>query len=165
MFEHPDWHEFDRGTSLPSDAVRPFREASGRTPEEVRELMRATAESLRPIEGTMRLLEDLAAAGMHLYLLSNMPVSTFNFLVEHHSFFAPLQAPGDFRDDPAAQAGAGDLQAPGREHRHRARRKRVHRRPARNVIAARECGLHAIQFTNPASLPRELRGYLPHAGL
>jgi FMN phosphatase YigB (HAD superfamily) len=35
----------------------------------------------------------------------------------------------------------------------------------RNVIAARESGLHAIQFTTPEACRAELRAYLPHAGL
>jgi len=32
----------------------------------------------------------------------------------------------------------------------------------RNVIAARESGLHAIQFTSPGQCRAELRAYLPH---
>ena len=35
----------------------------------------------------------------------------------------------------------------------------------RNVIAARESGLHAIQFTTPEACRAELRGYLPDAKL
>jgi 2-haloacid dehalogenase len=31
----------------------------------------------------------------------------------------------------------------------------------KNVTAARECGLHAIQFRDPASCRQELRAYLP----
>jgi hypothetical protein len=33
------------------------------------------------------------------------------------------------------------------------------------VVAARECGLHAIQFTGPDAARAALRGYLPHANL
>ena len=61
IFEHPDWHEFDRGTLTEESAPAHFAKLSGRTHEEVRTLLRATAESLRPIDGTIRLLEDLAA--------------------------------------------------------------------------------------------------------
>ena len=35
----------------------------------------------------------------------------------------------------------------------------------RNVVAARDCGLHAIQFRDPASCRAELRTYLPNVGL
>jgi FMN phosphatase YigB (HAD superfamily) len=88
IFEHPDWHEFDRGTITEAAAPAHFAQRSGRSQDEVRQLLRATAESLRPIDGTIRLLEDLAAGGVHLFLLSNMPESTFNVLVKRHAFFA-----------------------------------------------------------------------------
>ena len=35
----------------------------------------------------------------------------------------------------------------------------------KNVIAARECGFHAIQFRDPASCRAELRAYLPDIDL
>jgi HAD superfamily hydrolase (TIGR01509 family) len=35
----------------------------------------------------------------------------------------------------------------------------------KNVIAARECGLHAIQFAGADAARAELRNYLPHANL
>jgi FMN phosphatase YigB (HAD superfamily) len=31
----------------------------------------------------------------------------------------------------------------------------------KNVIAARECGFHAIQFSDPESCREQLRAYLP----
>ena len=154
IFEHPDWHEFDRGT-LTAEArphTSPSSPAAAR--RKCADLLRVTAESLHPIDGTIRLLEELAAAQVNLYLLSNMPVSTYEILSQRHAFFehfAHLVISGAILH---AQARTGDLQAPGRDNRHRAGRERVHRRPERNVIAARECGLHAIQFTTPAGLPR-----------
>ena len=60
IFEHPDWHEFDRGTITADSAPAHFAKLSGRTPDEVRELLRATAESLQPIPETIRLLERIA---------------------------------------------------------------------------------------------------------
>jgi putative hydrolase of the HAD superfamily len=165
MFEHPDWHEYDRGTISESSAPAHFAKLSGRSPEEVRELLRATAESLRPIEGTMRLLDDLAAAGVHLYLLSNMPEATFNILLKKHAFLSHFRhhvisgkilllkpEPAIYQHlveatgiVPAESVFIDDL--------------------PRNVIAARESGLHAIQFTTPDACRAELRGYLPAARL
>jgi FMN phosphatase YigB (HAD superfamily) len=87
MFEHPDWHEFDRGTLSYDDAIEHFARTTGRSTDETRALIHATREALRPIEVTVRMVEKLAAAGVHLYLLSNMPVSTFDYLVGHHKFF------------------------------------------------------------------------------
>jgi len=165
IFEHPDWHEFDRGTITAADAAAHFSRLSGRSPEEVTKLLRATAESLSPIDGTIRLLEDLAAARIKLFLLSNMPVSTFELLIERHSFFSHFTQlvisgailllkpePAIYRHlvdtagiAPAESVFIDDL--------------------TRNVIAARECGLHAIQFTTPEACRAELRAYLPNANL
>src|SRR5690348_1172737 len=86
IFEHPDWHEFDRGALTEDTAPAHFAKLSGISPEEVTRLIRATADSLRPIDGTIRLLEDLADAGLHLYLLSNMPESTFRILEARYAF-------------------------------------------------------------------------------
>lgn len=165
IFEHPDWHEYDRGTLNAEYAPIHFAKLSGRSPQEVRELLRATAESLRPIDGTIRLLEQLAAAGVNLFLLSNMPVSTFEIVSRRHSFFAHFKQlvisgailmlkpePAIYRHlvettgiVPGESVFIDDL--------------------TRNVIAARESGLHAIQFTSPEACRTELRAYLPHAGL
>jgi HAD superfamily hydrolase (TIGR01509 family) len=161
IFEHPDWHEFDRGTLTAQSAPAHFARLSGRSNEDVRALLRATAESLRPIDGTIRLLEELAAIGVNLFLLSNMPESTFDILVQRHAFFAHFKhlvisgkilllkpEPAIYRHlveatgiVPAESVFIDDL--------------------LRNVVAARESGLHAIQFTSPEACRGELRTYLP----
>jgi putative hydrolase of the HAD superfamily len=165
IFDHPDWHEYDRGSISAANAAAHFSKLSGRSPAEVEKLLRATAESLHPIDGTIRLLEDLAAAQVKLYLLSNMPASTFEILLERHHFFSlftqrvisgailllkPEPAIYKHLVDttgivPAESVFIDDL--------------------TRNVIAARECGLHAIQFTTPEACRAELRSYLPQVNL
>ena len=165
IFDHPDWHEFDRGAISEAAAPAHFARLSGRSHDEVRALLRATAESLRPIDGTIRLLEDLAAAGVHLFLLSNMPESTFNLLVKRHAFFSHFKH--------LVISGKILLHKPEAAiYKHLVETTGIV--PAesvfvddltRNVIAARESGLHAIQFTTPEACRAELRTYLPHAGL
>jgi len=165
IFEHPDWHEFDRGSITLESAGAHFSKLSGRSPDEVLALIRATAESLRPIDGTIQLLEDLARAGIHLYLLSNMPLSTFDILSQRHEFFS------HFRH--MVISGAILLLKPDAAiYRHLVDTTGIVPEESvfiddlpRNVIAARESGLHAIQFTSPESCRSELRAYLPNAGL
>jgi putative hydrolase of the HAD superfamily len=161
MFEHADWHEFDRGGLTYQGAIEHFARQTGLTPAETRRLIDTTADSLQPIAGTLRLLEDLAAAGAHLYLLSNMPSSTYEFLSRKHSFFAKfryLVISGQIlliKPDPAIYkhlvAKTGILPAES---------VFIDDLP-KNVVAARECGLHAIQFRDPESCRVELRTYLP----
>jgi putative hydrolase of the HAD superfamily len=165
IFEHADWLEFDRGALTEADAVEHFARQSGRTPDETRLLIHATRESLAPIAGTIQLVEKLAAAGIHLYLLSNMPVSTFDYLIKRHPFF------GHFKH--LVISGAILLVKPEPAiYKHLVEQTGI--APAesvfiddllKNVIAARECGFHAIQFSDPQSCREQLRSYLPAINL
>lgn len=165
IFEHPDWHEYDRGALTDAAASEHFAKLSGRSPDEILKLMRATCESLRPIDGTIELLGELAAGGVNLYLLSNMPVSTFDYLIKRDKFFAHFKQ--------LVISGAIQLMKPEPAiYKHLVEKTGIV--PAesvfiddvlRNVIAARESGLHAIQFRDPASCRAELRNYLPSIGL
>jgi HAD superfamily hydrolase (TIGR01509 family) len=165
IFEHPDWHEFDRGAIDVNQAIDVFGKRAGLTPDQMRELLRTANAALRPIAGTVQLLDDLAAADVPLYLLSNMPVSTYEFLVKEHAFFRHFRhlvisgailmikpQPAIYKHlvektgiVPAESVFIDDL--------------------LKNVIAARECGLHAIQFRGPDDCRAQLRAYLPHANL
>jgi putative hydrolase of the HAD superfamily len=165
IFEHPEWHEFDRGTIDVERATTHFGARAGLTPDQMRALLQTANESLHPIAGTVQLVEDLAAAGAHLYVLSNMPVSTYRYLTRRHAFF------GHFRD--LVISGAILMIKPEPAiYEHLVEKTGIV--PAEsvfiddlleNVIAARECGLHAIQFKGPDAARAELRTYLPHANL
>jgi putative hydrolase of the HAD superfamily len=165
MFEHADWHEFDRGTFTEAAAIEHFAKTAGLTTDDTRTLIHATRESLTPIAGTIELVEELAAAGVHLYLLSNMPVSTFEYLIRQHKFF------GHFKH--LVISGAILLVKPEPAiYKHLVEQTGIV--PAesvfiddllKNVIAARECGFQAIQFRDPSSCREELRAYLPDIGL
>ncbi len=146
-------------------AIEHFAKATGRSTVETRALIHATREALRPIEGTVRMLEELAAAGVHLCVLSNMPVSTFEYLVQHHQFFSHFQH--------LVISGAILLVKPEPAiYKHLVEKTGIV--PAesvfiddllKNVVAARECGFEAIQFRDPASCREALRTYLPDIGL
>jgi HAD superfamily hydrolase (TIGR01509 family) len=165
MFEHDDWLEFDRGTYNESQAADHFAQATGLDPAETLALIRATRESLKPIAGTIRILDDLAAAGIHLYLLSNMPVSTFEYLSQRDRLFDRFRhrvisgAILMVKPEPAiykhlvAETGIVPAESVFVDD------------VLKNVLAARECGLHALQFRGPDQCRAELRAYLPNAGL
>jgi len=165
IFEHPEWHEFDRGTIDVAKALTHFGSRAGLTPDRMRALLQAANESLHPIAGSVQLVEDLAAAGVHLYVLSNMPVSTYEYLTRRHAFF------GHFRE--LVISGAILMIKPEPAiYKHLVEKTGIV--PAesvflddllKNVIAARECGLHAIQFKGADAARAELRTYLPHVNL
>ena len=150
-----------RGGLTYEGAIEHFARQTGLSTAETRRLIDATVDSLQPIAGTVSLLDDLAAAGAHLYLLSNMPASTYDFLSRKHRFFSHfkyLVISGQIlliKPDPAI-------------YKHLVEKTGIV--PAesvfiddlpRNVAAARDCGLHAIQFRDPESCRQELRAYLP----
>ena len=161
MFEHADWHEFDRGGLSYDSAISHFARATGSTEDETRALILATRESLAPIPGTIELVEDLARAGVHLFVLSNMPTSTFDYLSQRHSFFSHfkyLVISGQIlliKPDPAIFSHLVEKTGivP-------AESVFIDDLP-KNVLAARECGFEAIQFRDPGSCRAELRAYLP----
>lgn len=165
IFEHPEWHEFDRGSITVDHAVERFGQRAGLSPDQMRTLLRTANESLTPIPGSIELLEDLAAAGLHLYLLSNMPVSTYEYLTKNHDFFR------HFRE--LVISGAILMIKPEPAiYKHLVAKTGIV--PAesvfvddllKNIVAARECGLHAIQFSSADATRAELRTYLPHANL
>jgi len=165
IFEHADWHEFDRGAITETHAIEHFGQRAGISPDDMRKLLRTANESLQPVPGTLQLLDDLAAAGIHLYLLSNMPVSTFQFLIKRYEFFRHFKelvisgAILMIKPEPAI-------------YKHLVEKTGIV--PAesvfiddllKNIIAARECGLQAIQFRGADACRAELRTYLPSAGL
>ena len=165
IFEHPEWHEFDRGTIDVARAVTQFGQRAGLTPDQMRALLQAANESLHPIAGTVQLVEDLVSAGVHLYVLSNMPVSTYEYLTRRHAFF------GHFRE--LVISGAILMIKPEPAiYKHLIDKTGIVPGESvflddllKNVIAARECGLHAIQFKGPDAARAELRAYLPNANL
>lgn len=164
MFEHADWHEFDRGGLGYDQAIEHFAKKTGLSTAETRALIEATRESLTPIPGTIRLVEDLASAGIHLYLLSNMPASTYDYLARKHAFFSHfkyLVISGQIlliKPDPAIfehlveKTGIVPAQS-----------VFIDDLPA-NIAAARRCGFETIRFHDASSCRRELRAYLPQLG-
>jgi putative hydrolase of the HAD superfamily len=87
VFQHNDWLDLDRGTLLEPDAIVRFHQRTGRPREEMSALMQAVKDSLQPVPGTVDLLEELAARGIPLYCLSNMPATTADYLRQRHSFW------------------------------------------------------------------------------
>lgn len=87
LFGHADWGEFDRGGLDETQLVARARQRSGRSMAEVEGLLRAARESLRLKADTLSLIEQLAARNVPLYCLSNMPASTWAYLLERYSFW------------------------------------------------------------------------------
>lgn len=157
---HPDWQELDRGTLLEIDAVERFAERCGRSCEEMVAFFRHVKRSLVPIDGTVRLLEELHGRGVPLYCLSNMTEPCANYLRAAYGFFGcfrDIVISGEIRmikPDPAI-------------YRHALRQFGLAAHEtvfiddrADNCESARQVGLHAIQFASAEDCRRRLLGML-----
>ena len=87
VFQHPDWQDMDRGTLLEPEAIERFHQRTGHSVEAMTSLLESVKASLVPIAETQKIIQELAAHGVPLYCLSNMPAATADHLRERHAFF------------------------------------------------------------------------------
>jgi HAD superfamily hydrolase (TIGR01549 family) len=110
-------------------------------------------------------MEELSAANVDMFLLSNMPVSTYEFLLRRDAFFVLFKkrvisgAVLKLKPDPAIYKHLVDTAGIVPNEC-----VFIDDLP-RNVDAARECGMHAIQFRGIEACRTELRTYLPDLNL
>ncbi len=93
MFQHPDWHEFDRGISTPEQVAAQVSARLGLPHEALIRMMDCIAERLVPLPDSVALLAELVqrrrdVADVRLYYLSNMPTPYARFLDRTHEFLA-----------------------------------------------------------------------------
>lgn len=91
IFQHPDWHAFDRGTIAQADVVARAAERLGLSVDAVQALVGSIPGHLLPIGDTVRLLEALCRRreredDVRLYYLSNMPAPFARALEGRHDF-------------------------------------------------------------------------------
>lgn len=87
LFAHPDWLQLDRGTLTEAQAISRVAQRIGMANGELAELFEAARRSLRPKADSVALLDELAARGVPLYCLSNMPAATFAYLRDRYPFW------------------------------------------------------------------------------
>lgn len=88
VFGHPDWLEFDRGTLSEQRAVERFARNAQLSFVEVETLLDAARNSLTPIDYGFEIFELCKASQLPAYCISNMPVSTYEFLRRRYEFFS-----------------------------------------------------------------------------
>jgi putative hydrolase of the HAD superfamily len=157
IFQHPDWLELDRGTLSEDEAAKTFATRVGRPVDEMAALLVRARESLTLIPETVALLQDLSAAGIPVYGLSNMAAKTFEFLRArdpHWSLFRGTVISGEIKMvkpdaeifehiakehglEPAESLFLDDLQA--------------------NIDAAKRAGFQVMLFDDPPRRCQDLR--------
>lgn len=113
-----------------------------------------------PIQGTVAVLEELHAAGVPLFALTNWSAETGRWR-GRSSRSSTASAASWCRASRPDQAGRGDLSPAMPRLRPGSGRFGLHRRFPRNVEAAEALGFHAHHFRGPEAL----RGWLAGHGL
>lgn len=85
---HPDWLELDRGRLDVEDAVERAVARSGLEPRRIAAIYGNLPASLVPIEDAHAAVQEAYAAGVSLYVLSNMAEESWTWLQENHDVFA-----------------------------------------------------------------------------
>lgn len=157
IFHHSDWVEIDKGHLEETDAVQRFHERTGVSLTKLEELMQFVKESLTPIPKSIELLEELAAHGLNLYCLSNMPVCRFAHIQSLHNFWHHFKG--------IIISGEVKMMKPDREiFEHLLSEFQLQASATVfvddfpiNIEAAKEAGLHTILFRDADDCRRQLQ--------
>jgi len=85
---HSDWLSLDRGTLALDDGIARAVARSDLDAHWIRAVYHNMPVSLAPLPETVAAMQEAAAAGFKLYILSNMPAYAGEYLLQTHGFFS-----------------------------------------------------------------------------
>ena len=160
VFQHADWLSMDRGQLEEADAIQRFHQRTGVSLDQLEQLLQRVKESLTPIPESVELLDDLAAQGIDLYCLSNMPACRFKYIRPRYQFWDHFKG--------IVISGVVKMVKPDREI-FEYLLSRFQLQPSATVFVddyplnlegAQQLGLHTILFRNADECRRELESRL-----
>jgi putative hydrolase of the HAD superfamily len=158
-----DWHQFDRGHLSETELIDRLAIGSGRSRDDLLEIIAAVRESLVEKPDTVKLVRALHQRGLDLYCLSNMPGPMYEHLRRRHTFwdvFRGVVISGEIRlMKPEPEIYLHLLERFGL----RAQESVFVDDMQANVDGARSVGLHAIRFRNATQCQQELDELLSSA--
>lgn len=145
---HPEWLELDRGAVTVEQAIA---NAQGRTKIDgaaVAAVYHTLPESMWIIDATVVAMERASAAGIPIYILSNMQHHVWAYLRENHACFALCTGV-------VVSCEAGLIKPDPKIYQHLCERFALKPKECifiddmlENIEAARDCGWHAEQLPN-----------------
>ena len=84
---HSDWKELDKGTLERSNAIKRASSRTGLSIEIIDKMVDYIPKSLLPIQDTINLMHSLKIRGHNLFLLTNIPIFSIEYLEKEYSFF------------------------------------------------------------------------------
>ncbi|ERK30867.1 HAD family hydrolase [Clostridium intestinale] len=87
IFKSEEWLMLDRGTITEEEAIRVLCERSKGNSELIKLAMDNWYDILTPIDGTVKILEEIRNAGYNLYVLSNFHLLAYENVTKRYPFF------------------------------------------------------------------------------
>lgn len=84
---HPDWVELDKGTLARGDAIRRAHARTGVPIDAIDKLIAYIPRSLIPVPEAVQLVQDVKAKGHRLFLLTNIPIFSLEYVENAYPFF------------------------------------------------------------------------------
>lgn len=84
---HSDWRLLDRGVITLEQAFAAAKQRSSLDPGKIEQVMAGVPATLKPNEQVVQAIHDLHARGYPLFVLSNMPEHSWQYLAQHFDFW------------------------------------------------------------------------------
>lgn len=162
LFNHPDWHAFDRGVLDMETVIERTTNRLDLPPQATRDMVLGIAEHLQPMPGSVALLRQLHARrgqgpeADRLYYLSNMPLPYAHYLQARHPFLACFDGGVFSSEVQLAKPDAAIYLTLQRRYGLRAQETLFIDDMPANVQAAQALGWQAIQFDSAQQLAARL---------
>lgn len=156
IFASSEWLDLDRGTLTNEEAVEIFSKRHKPYESHIKHIMEDWHTLLHPIEGTVKLMEQLKQNGCRIILLSNFHLNAFEKVYEQYPFFK-------LADDMVISSKINMLKPSKEIYKYMLSTLDlipeeclfIDDTPA-NVEAAAQLNISSIQFISPEQLKKEL---------
>lgn len=161
LFGHRDWLDLDQGITTEEKVGERLVAESGLSPDQVRRCFDVVRETLVNIEQSVDLINELAAAGVPMYVLSNMSMANADYLRQREYFTHFLGV---------VISAEEKLNKPDRSLFERVL-SRYELEPGRvmfiddtleNIDTARETGMHGLWFKGSDNCYAQIRQFVGH---
>jgi putative hydrolase of the HAD superfamily len=87
LLHHSDWKELDKGTITKEDIIQRSSARTGLPIAQIGSMITSIPGTLLPIPGTIKIIRSLKGKGHRLFILSNMPFMSIDYVEPKYPFF------------------------------------------------------------------------------
>jgi putative hydrolase of the HAD superfamily len=157
VISHPDWEDYDRGILDLDELINRANKRTKLPRYKILQLMQQIPPSLIPDEDTLRLINSVKNSGNKVYVLSNIPLVSLEYLEREYSFW-------DLFDGIVVSCRIQMIKPEAQIYEYLLRKFRLNAEETIfiddmeiNLIAAEKLGITPILFENPHQCEYELK--------